>query len=203
MGRVYIAIKLSKQINKVTDLLRRSLLTYNEMGSTLVFDEIKDPNSPFYGGSTSAGPTTTPASIRQQLIDTLCLKERCKEEIAFVKQEMIQLFAFYHKQIDHLFIYLNTLQSNSLYSQGIKALVGAKILTISLITISLVKLWEDLKDVPYHMEAVQSWATLGDVPPLKNSEDVLEDDECCNDESCDDYCEDDTDMVITTLKISN
>lgn len=177
-----IAIKLSKQITKVTEMLKRCLFSYNELGETLLFEAVKDPSSPCY--DQSAGQTM-PDSCKQQLIDMLCFKERCLEEISLVKQEMMQLLSFYFKQINVLSASMCLLSDDNLYNKGMRALLAKKILSLRLITSSLINLWEGLNVVPYCTEAVLSCTTLGNVPPLKN----MMNDEFYNDVTIFDDCE--------------
>lgn len=101
-----IAIKLSKQITKVTDNIKRTLTCHNAIQGAvrLTFDEVKDPSSDLYGDVESRPSLVqvVPNSTRRTAIELHCYKERCEEEISLLKTEMERLVAFIHKQMNVL-----------------------------------------------------------------------------------------------------
>lgn len=98
-----IAIKLSKQITKVTDNVKKTIACHNAIqgAAILTFDSVKDPSSDLYANvqSSSSLVHAIPNSTRRTAIELHCLKERCGEEISLVTSEMHRLVAFLRKQV--------------------------------------------------------------------------------------------------------
>ena len=103
-----IAIKLSKQITKVTDNVKKTIACYNAIQSAaiLTFDSVKDPSSDLYPNLQSS-PTflhAIPNSATRTAVELHCLKERCGEEISLLTIEMHRL----HKQMTILAMAFNS-----------------------------------------------------------------------------------------------
>ena len=97
-----IAVKLSKQITKATESMRKTIASHNAIhgASSLNFDLVKDPSCELYANLQSCPHTehVVPNATRRMAIELHCLRERCEEEIELVTSEMNRLQAFYLKQ---------------------------------------------------------------------------------------------------------
>lgn len=162
----------------MTDHIRRNIISYNELEITnpLQFEDVKDPCSLVYSESAS-NSIQCPASIKRQLVDLMCMKKRCEEEIELVKKEMIQLLSFHLSQINYIKECMKSL-TDTVFDKGMKAILSAKKLALELNHSRLEKLWQNLHLSPYHWEAVVSWACISDDPPIitnsTNEEDELD-----------------------------
>lgn len=97
-----IAVKLSKQITKATESMKKAIASHNAIqgASTLSFDLAKDPSCELYANLQSCPHVehVVPNATRRMAIELHCLRERCEEEINLVASEMNRLQAFYLKQ---------------------------------------------------------------------------------------------------------
>ena len=85
-----IAIKLSKQSEKVVKSIKKTVLEINEVLDVdeppVTYEEAKDPMSSLYS-ATAVQSANLPASLKRQIIDWSCLKARCQEEMSMIKDE--------------------------------------------------------------------------------------------------------------------
>ncbi|KAK3716896.1 hypothetical protein QZH41_017010 [Actinostola sp. cb2023] len=122
-----IAIKLSKQVNKATVHLQKTLVRLNattqEDGQDdIAFNDVKDPSSDVYANLSLELPRhDIPYSVRKRIIELDCLKKRCEEENSMVNVEMKRLVSFYETQITLISSHLDQLNSRtaSPYSSGL------------------------------------------------------------------------------------
>lgn len=140
-----IAIKLSGQIEKVVKSMNRSLedvnmIRRNTATQLLTFDAIKEPSSSTYSGIESQ-PSTVPESKKRALVDLLLLRNRCKEEVELVKQEMHRLEDFYESQIKIL-NELQLQQEDSTTGKGFSYLIHRKRAEIYAELLSLANSWK-------------------------------------------------------------
>ncbi|KAK3731623.1 hypothetical protein QZH41_015887, partial [Actinostola sp. cb2023] len=185
-----IAIKLSKQISRVTDHIRRNMMTCNGLGTNVLhFEDVKDPCSSVYSYSVNSS-MQVPNSIKTQLVDLLCLKKRCEEEIALVKKEMIQLLSFHLSQINFIDECTQSL-TDTVLDKGVKALLSAKKLSLQLNRTRLEELWQKLNVSPYQWEEVVTWTCISKVPVIvsniMNGEDQLDEEGSDGDAGDDEY----------------
>ena len=126
-----IAIKLSKQINKVTDNMTKTIACHNAIhgADRLSFDVAKDPSSSVYANLQSSQLTThvVPSATRRTVIELHCLKERCEEEIALLTSKMDHLISFFQKEIN----LLNTAIVNRVFGETSKWTIGLNSLLLS------------------------------------------------------------------------
>ena len=161
-----IAIKLSKQINRVTDLLKKCMQNYNSLGGQpITFENVKDPCGPLYSASSPAAllPTADPVpqSIKKQLIDLFCLQERCKEEVELLKKEMIQLMSYIFRESE-----LIERHTQSCSHSGIKAVLRLKQLRLKKTGYEFQELWKNLKVSPYCLNSVTTWVSCSNLPQV-------------------------------------
>ena len=63
-----------------------------------LYEDAKDPRSSIYSAVQEKGDTV-PALIRRQMIDLLCLQNRCQEELDLLNKEMNRLVSFLQNEI--------------------------------------------------------------------------------------------------------
>ena len=111
-----IATRLAKQINRTTKSIKKDIIKYNDDDHTMIpqqslpltigFDEIKEPDSPFWLNlnASNADPNqnqvSIPLSVKRKAIDLCHLLDRAKEEQALLKEEMHNVFLYYLRQHD-------------------------------------------------------------------------------------------------------
>ena len=151
-----IAIKLSKQITKVTDSMRKAISCHNAIQSavSLSLDEAKDPSSELYSNLQFPSSLThvVPDCTRRTAIELRCLKERCEEEISLLTSEMERLVAFIHNQMKVLATEINkevTADTNTL-ALGLKSLFLSKRAEFVKQLQTLKRLWDD--SVSIHLD---------------------------------------------------
>ncbi|CAG2209726.1 unnamed protein product [Mytilus edulis] len=91
--------KLSKQMKCVSKKIHKAIDAYNMIGDSsdglpenISFDSIKDIDSEIYNFMKDFEVVSDiPQSIKQEIIQLKCLKDRCIEEQRFLKQEMISV----------------------------------------------------------------------------------------------------------------
>lgn len=92
-----IAIKLSKQINKVVKSIHKTLSDVNGYVADdipkILYENAKHPRSSIYSAVQEEG-VTVPALIKRQMIDLFCLQNRCQEELDLLKLEMNRPVSF-------------------------------------------------------------------------------------------------------------
>ena len=97
-----IAIKLSKQIDKVVKSIHKTLSDVNGYLADdlpqILYEDAKDPRSSIYSAVQEEGDTL-PALIRRQMIDLFCLQNRCQEELDLLNEETSCLVSFLQNQI--------------------------------------------------------------------------------------------------------
>ena len=82
-----IAIKLSKQIEKVVKAIHKTLATVNELlneEQQISYDDAKDPKNNIYD-TIVENNNELPASVKRQIIQLFCLRRKCEEEQIMVR----------------------------------------------------------------------------------------------------------------------
>ena len=125
--------------------INRSVSILNGLTGTVTsFDDVKNPLGDIYS---SVAPTHTeaeiPTMIRKKAIDLLCLKDRCKEELVMVKDEMSTFSSFFLKQIDKI----QSFSAREVYCQeqiGLRSLFLTKVLHYLQQLQVLKKMWSSI-----------------------------------------------------------
>lgn len=148
-----IAIKLSKQITKVTDNVKKTIACHNAIqgAAILTFDSVKDPSSDLYANvqSSSSLVHAIPNSTRRTAIELHCLKERCGEEISLVTSEMHRLVAFLRKQVTVLAMATEEVtEETAKVTLGLNSLFLSKRAEYGKRLHSLKSLWGELVPIP-------------------------------------------------------
>lgn len=148
-----IAIKLSKQITKVTDNVKKTIACHNAIqgAAILTFDSVKDPSSDLYANvqSSSSLVHAIPNSTRRTAIELHCLKERCGEEISLVTSEMHRLVAFLRKQVTVLAMATKEVtEETAKVTLGLNSLFLSKRAEYGKRLHSLKSLWGELVPIP-------------------------------------------------------
>lgn len=186
---------MSKQISRVSDQLKKAMESYSSWGECLTFEKAKDPCDKLYSSCSTQVITTSdtaiPQSTKKKMVDLMCLKERCQEEVDLVKKEMIQLLSFHLDQINAIDRYTETLCGAG-SDRGLKSVLYAKKLALQSCGSHLQEMWKNLKVSPYNWETVTTWMTSSTVP-LPSCTDDIDDNQSDSDE--DQYSDNDEELI--------
>lgn len=97
-----IAIKLGNQVDRVVASMHRNLAVLNGLTDTVTsFDTVKNPLGEIYNNIAvvSGGKDDTPTFIVKKAVNLMYLKDRCKEELVLIKNEMATFSSFFLNQI--------------------------------------------------------------------------------------------------------
>ena len=146
-----IAIKLSKQITKVTNNINKVLVSFDHVlgDQTVTFEMVKDPNAEIYqllNSVSGQNDISCPWSVRRQIIDWYNLKNRAKEEEALVAAEMCRLCDFYLSNLENTTIACN---SEELQDAGMRSMLYRKKLILNKTLSMLTATWDGLVELPY------------------------------------------------------
>ena len=155
-----IAIKISNQIGKVVNEMKRELSSFNDLGKNEIdFMEIKDPQSPIYSSFLKNEPdgNCIPTTIKKRLVELTHLLDRCEEELSMVKEEMKTLENFIQYQITEIekYILSKGVCENSC-DKGLHCLLLKKQLMHKKYLQSLHDTWSDIIDTP-HCDAIETF----------------------------------------------
>lgn len=115
----------------------------------VTFENIKDPLGEIYQYHSTAGSThnsSVPISVKKKLINLVFLKDRCKEELLMINEEMTRFVHFISNEI--------TLISNTItdpvaqFDNGLKSLLLQKALKYQSELTHLEHLWGNLIQFP-------------------------------------------------------
>ena len=111
-----ITTRLAKQINRITKSIKKDIEKYNNedhgmippesLPLTMGFDDIKDPDCPFWlmlhapNADSNESQISIPLTVKRKAIDLCHLLDRAKEEQALLKEEMRNAFLHYQQQHD-------------------------------------------------------------------------------------------------------
>ncbi|XP_028412906.1 uncharacterized protein LOC114535788 [Dendronephthya gigantea] len=146
-----IAIKLSNQIGKVVNEMKRNLASCNDLcKNEYGFDEKKNPQSEIYTNTLQSQDSVIPTKIKHRLVELTYLQDRCEEELSMVKEEMLTLVNFVRHQIIEIdqYILANNASDGDLYQKGLKCLLFQKQTVHTKYLQSLYDNWKDLIDIP-------------------------------------------------------
>ena len=143
-----IAIKLSNQINKVVTAMRKFINSLNEVSNEQVaFESIKDPQADIYLPTGSTNNSSIPVSVKKKMINLLFTKDRCKEEITMIGDEMARFISFKSKEIS--LISNKTEEINmTQFGVGLKSLLLQKAASYQNELSHLKQLWGNLIEYP-------------------------------------------------------
>ena len=147
-----ITIKLSNQIGKVVNEMKRGLSSFNDLGeSEIDFMEIKDPQSPTYSCllKNEQDGNCIPTSLKKRLVELTHLLDRCEEELSMVREEMKTLENFIKYQITEIekYVVSKGVCANS-FDKGLHCLLLQKQLMHRKYLQSLYDTWKDIVDTP-------------------------------------------------------
>lgn len=186
-----IAIKLSKQITKVTENMKRTITCHNVLPgvAALTFDDVKDPSSDLYSNfqtSTPSGHAVANAT-RRKVIELHCLKERCEEEISLIRVEMLRLLAFLEKQMEVTTMAANAKVADEPLELGLKSLLLLRRAEYTKKLQALKTLWVGLVDIPTNHNQVIDYHQFLDDNVVSSGDTPLADVEDSDDDSASDY----------------
>lgn len=196
-----IAIRLSKQLTKISLAMKKCVLSYNARSGneeTLSFEDVKDPTGVVFDEfSSSLTADSIPLSVKRKLVDMMLLKYRCKEEIALVKEEMLRFQRFHYLQKTLISEHLRSLEP-SCFNRGLCSLLSQKHALLNNMQVRVQHLWGQQFGIyfPYYCEFVQTFQRLGDVELEQSesehsNEELLDDTINDSDESSDEDCDSD------------
>lgn len=127
-------MRLSKQVNRITKSVKKDIETYNNedhgmvrqesLPVTISFDEIKDPDCPFWLTLRSADAESyhgshlsIPLNVKRQAIDLCNLLDRAKEEQILLKEEMRNVFFYYRQQHDMITDFIFATNNNPIVDE--------------------------------------------------------------------------------------
>ena len=169
-----IAIKLSKQIDKVVKSIHKTLSDVNEYLANdvprILYEDAKDPRNSIYSAVQEEGDTV-PALIRRQIIDLFCLKDRCQEELDLLDKEMNRLVSFLQNEIRFIDESVDALlpDTDTPFNAGLIACLKRKQMIHCNHISSLLSLWGSIGNCPNpidHIELVKTYANLSGIDYL-------------------------------------
>ena len=147
-----IAIKFSKQIEKVVKSIKKAVLEANEVLDVdephITYEEAKDPMSSLYS-ATAVQSANVPAFRKRQIIDWSCLKARCQAEMSMVKEEKGRFIHFISDQIrliDKSVVNLTPYQCDIRLNTGLIVCLKKKRMLYCNQIANLVRLWAGILD---------------------------------------------------------
>ena len=145
-----IAIKISNQIGKVVNEMKRLLSSFNDLCENEVdFMEIKDPQFPIYSSLLENDPdgNCVSTTIKKRLVELTHLQDRCEEELSMVKEEMKTLENFIQYQIAEIekYVVSKGVCENS-FNKGLHCCLLRKQLMHKTYLQSLHDTWTDIID---------------------------------------------------------
>jgi len=186
-----IAIKLSKQITKVTENMKRTITCHNVLPgvAALTFDDVKDPSSDLYSNFQTSTPSghAVANTTRRKVIELHCLKERCEEEISLIKVEMLRLLAFLEKQMEVTTMAANAKVADEPLELGLKSLLLLRRAEYTKKLQALKTLWVGLVDIPTNHNQVIDYHQFLDDNVVSRGDTPLTDVEDSDDDSASDY----------------
>ena len=171
-----IAIKLSKQIDKVVKSIHKTLSDVNGYLADdlprILYEDAMDPRSSIYSAIQEEGDTL-PALIRRQMIDLFCLQNRCQEELDLLKEEMNRLVSFLQNKIRFIDESVDALlrDTDTPFNAGLIACLKRKRMIHCNHISSLLSLWGRIWDSPKpidHTELVKTYANLSGIDYLQD-----------------------------------
>ena len=183
-----IAIKLSKQITKVTENMKRTITCHNVLPgvAALTFDDVKDPSSDLYYNFQTSTPSghTVANTTRRKVIELHCLKERCEEEISLTK---VEILAFLEKQMELTTMAANAKVADEPLELGLKSLLLLRRAEYTKKLQALKTLWVGLVDIPTNHNQVIDYHQFLDDNVVSKGDTPLADVEDSDDDSASDY----------------
>ena len=165
-----IAIKLSKQIDKIVKSIHKTLSDVNgylvDDLPRILYEGAKDLRRSIYSAVQEKG-NTVPALIRRQMIDLFCLQNRC--------QEMNHLVSFLQNEIRFIDESVDALlpDTDTPFNAGLIACLKRKRMIHCNHISSLLSLWGSILDSPKPIddtELVKTYANLDSPKPIDHTE---------------------------------
>ena len=172
-----IAVKLSKQIDKVVKSIHKTLSDVNEYLADdlprILYEDAKDPRSSIYGSAVQEEEDTVPTLIRRQIIDQFCLQNRCQEELDLLREEMNRLVSFLQNEIRFLDESVDSLlpDTDTPFNAGLIACLKRKRMIHCNHISSLLSLWGRIFESPTTIdqtEQVKTYVNLSGIDYLQD-----------------------------------